>query len=155
SSATVSAQTLLDDNQHFLQAGTSMAAPFVAGTIALMFQANPNFTGDDVEGFITQSAYADPFVGTAPNDRWGYGKLDILKAMEIAVNGKASGSFDVSGSATLPKDDSSGSSGGCSMASPVASQGSTCVELFLVAIGACAIAAMRRRVKIGSGIRSS
>ncbi len=94
SHAQIGSEVTLDDGEHFLQAGTSMAAPFVSGTIALMFEANPNFTQADVLGFLIDSAYADMYVGSVPNNRWGYGKLDALRAMELAVNGNPSGYFD-------------------------------------------------------------
>jgi subtilisin family serine protease len=81
---------VMPDGDHVLMAGTSMSAPFVTGTIALLFQANPYFTYEDVEQYITESAYVDDFVGQAPNDKWGFGKLDVLAAVEKALGGKAS-----------------------------------------------------------------
>ena len=53
-SSSVSPNNLLimDDGKHFLQAGTSMATPFVTGTIALMFSANPNYTSNDVNDIL-------------------------------------------------------------------------------------------------------
>ena len=102
SQAAVSSQVLMDDGEHFLQSGTSMAAPFVAGTIAMMFQHNPNFTHDDVRSIIIQSAYVDSSVPAVPHDRWGNGKLDVLKAIEIAMSSEASGVFDANGSIVAP-----------------------------------------------------
>lgn len=93
---------LMPDGQHMLMAGTSMASPFVTGTIALMFSANPNYTYMDVERYLTDGAYVDSFVGTVPNDRWGYGKLDVLKAIEKALGGGASASLSSNPELTLP-----------------------------------------------------
>lgn len=102
SQSSVSSQVLMDDGEHFLQSGTSMAAPFVSGTIAMMFQHNPNFTHDDVRSIIIQSAYVDSSVPTTPHNRWGHGKLDVLKAMEIAMTTEASGVFEANGSIIAP-----------------------------------------------------
>jgi minor extracellular serine protease Vpr len=102
SQAAVSSQVLMDDGEHFLQSGTSMAAPFVSGTIAMMFQHNPNFTHYDVRSIIIQSAYVDASVTAVPHDRWGNGKLDVLKAMEIAMTSEASGVFEANGSIVAP-----------------------------------------------------
>lgn len=93
---------VLDDGLHVLQAGTSMAAPFVSGTIALMFSADPNFTHQDVRQYLMEGAYADGDIGEVPHLRWGYGKLDVLAAVQIAVTGGASGSFDANGSLGRP-----------------------------------------------------
>jgi minor extracellular serine protease Vpr len=82
----------LSDGEHTLEAGTSMATPFVTGTIALMFSASSSYTFEDAERYIIKSAYADEFTGEVPNDIWGYGKLDILAAMQTAINGGPSGS---------------------------------------------------------------
>lgn len=108
---------VVGEGKHMLQAGTSMAAPFVSGAIALMFEANPNFTHSDVLRYLSEGAYSDEAVGDVPNDRWGLGKLDVLKAVELAIAGGASGSFDASRdtSAVEPNDPAQGSSGsGCS-----------------------------------------
>ena len=87
-----------------------MATPFVTGTIALMFSANPNYTAADVKRYIIESAYADDFTGDVPNLRWGHGKLDVLRALEFAINGGASGSFDANENLSQPENGGGGSS---------------------------------------------
>jgi len=102
---------IMEDGKHVLQAGTSMATPFVTGTIALMFSANPNYTSEDVKRYVIESAYSDDLTGDVPNLRWGHGKLDVLRALEFAINGGASGSFDANGNITQPENASGGGSG--------------------------------------------
>lgn len=61
--------------------GTSAAAPYTAGVIALMFQKKPTLTVGDVRQLLTKNVNTgDPFVkrsGAFPNKTWGYGKLDV------------------------------------------------------------------------------
>ena len=85
---------VMKDGKHFLQSGTSMAAPFVTGTIALLFSADPNFTFQDVKKYLVQGAYVDDYVGDVPNNRWGNGKLDVLATLEDAIKGGSSGHFE-------------------------------------------------------------
>jgi subtilisin family serine protease len=132
SQATVSSQVVMDDGEHFLQSGTSMAAPFVSGTIAMMFQHNPNFTHEDVRSIIIQSAYVDGSVDSVPHDRWGNGKLDVLKAIEIAMTSEASGVFDANGSIVAPGASAATGKSSCQLA--ISSNQAVCaidVALFL------------------------
>ncbi len=102
SQALVGSQVIMEDGEHFLQSGTSMAAPFVSGTIAMMFEANPNFTQDDARSILIQGAYVDSSVPSVPHDRWGHGKLDVLKSIEIALVSEASGVFEANASIVIP-----------------------------------------------------
>ena len=77
-------------------AGTSMAGPHVAGLVALIISANPELAGevDMIEDIIehtavnlttsTQSCNGVP--GTSiPNNTYGYGRIDALAAVNIAL----------------------------------------------------------------------
>jgi len=64
--------------EYYFLAGTSMAAPHVAGVAALMLQKNPNLDQDDVEAILKGSAlpipagsYVDPAIGV--ENVWGSG----------------------------------------------------------------------------------
>lgn len=64
--------------------GTSAAGPIVAGTVALMLERNPKLTADQVREILHATAVADEYTGEVPNPDWGYGKLDIVAAVEAA-----------------------------------------------------------------------
>ena len=134
---------VMSDGDHVLMAGTSMSAPFVTGTIALLFQVNPHFTYEDVERFITESAYVDDFVGTAPNDKWGFGKLDVLAAVEKALGGKASGSA-ANAELTLPQTVQSSPS--CQLVTSMVSDAKSPV-IIIVLIGMITTGRILRRVR--------
>ncbi|NUP04626.1 MAG: S8 family serine peptidase [Polyangiaceae bacterium] len=61
--------------------GTSGAGPHVAGAAALMFAHEPRLTAVDVRDRLMQSAVADGFTGTVPNEDFGHGKLDVHRAV--------------------------------------------------------------------------
>ncbi|MDX5474605.1 MAG: S8 family serine peptidase, partial [Bacillaceae bacterium] len=48
--------------------GTSMASPHVAGAIALIYQANPDLTIDEVKTLLKETARTESFMGNVPND---------------------------------------------------------------------------------------
>lgn len=77
---------LLDDPDLILS-GTSMASPMVAGTIALIWQANPDLSFAEIRDLIITTAATDNFTESAtstPNAAWGYGKIDALAAVKEA-----------------------------------------------------------------------
>jgi serine protease AprX len=66
--------------------GTSFAAPHVAGTMALLRQANPNATVAELEQALTDSAVdLDPSTAGADNIS-GYGLIDAVAANDWLVN---------------------------------------------------------------------
>jgi len=69
------------DEAHAPFRGTSMSSPHVAGAIALMFQQNPKMDIQAVRDRLTLTATDH---GPSGWDRaWGYGKLNVLSAMNI------------------------------------------------------------------------
>ena len=68
-------------------AGTSMAAPMVTGTVALMLQVNPELTAAQLRDCLMSTARADAFTGATPNYAWGAGKLDAAGAFACASAG--------------------------------------------------------------------
>ena len=64
--------------------GTSMAAPVVAGVVALMLQKKRSLTPDKVRAALADSARIDGHVGTAGwNPTYGHGKVDVAKAISL------------------------------------------------------------------------
>lgn len=71
--------------------GTSMSSPAVTGVVALMLQANPNLTVNDIRDILFSTARNDDKTGPLlANDsvsvRWGHGKVDALKAVNKAYD---------------------------------------------------------------------
>ena len=71
--------------------GTSMSSPAVTGIVALMLQANPNLSVDQIREILFTTARNDDKTGPLrANDsvsvRWGYGKADALKAVNAAYD---------------------------------------------------------------------
>ena len=58
-----------------------MAAPHVAGAIALMFQANKDLTQAAILAHLQASARSDVHTGAVPNADWGAGKMDVQAAV--------------------------------------------------------------------------
>ncbi|TVQ78320.1 MAG: T9SS C-terminal target domain-containing protein [Flavobacteriales bacterium] len=68
--------------------GTSMSGPVVAGTVALMLQANPSMSWNHARDIIKATARQDNQTGPIPSTghhRWGWGKLDAYAAVEMVL----------------------------------------------------------------------
>lgn len=72
-----------NSQNYWIVNGTSLAAPQVSGAAALVWQAYPYFNNDLVRQTLLGTA--DSLGGTSPNPTFGYGELDVGKA----VNGPA------------------------------------------------------------------
>ena len=85
-------------DQYRSLSGTSMAAPHVAGTIALMLQQDKSLTQPQIKDCLTSTARSDAFTGAIPNNTWGHGKLDAKGAFDcqpqytLTVNIEGNGS---------------------------------------------------------------
>ncbi len=71
--------------------GTSMSSPAATGVVALMLQANPNLSVEQIKDIIHRTARNDSKTGPrVANDsadvRWGWGKIDALAAVNDAVS---------------------------------------------------------------------
>lgn len=80
-SATVDNNFALLDGKHYINQGTSQAAPHVAGTAALILEAHPHETPAQIITRLSQTALRDAFTGAVPGNLYGYGKLNALDAM--------------------------------------------------------------------------
>jgi hypothetical protein len=72
-----------DDGVHWVTQGTSMSAPHVAGTVALMLYRDHDATPDDVRSTLQSTCRTDSYTGSSsslPDTVWGYGKADALAA---------------------------------------------------------------------------
>lgn len=65
-------------------AGTSQAAPHVAGLAALILSVNPGLTNDQVETIIEQTA--DDLGSAGKDDTFGYGVINVLRALQRATS---------------------------------------------------------------------
>ena len=70
--------------------GTSMSSPAVTGIVALLLQANPDLTTDEIREIIIATARNDEKTGTllangSADARWGWGKIDALAAINEAI----------------------------------------------------------------------
>ncbi len=82
-------QYAVHDYYYYVNAGTSMSSPHVAGAVALLLQRSSGLTPDDVEQILAQSAATDSFTGEVHNDIYGYGKLDVQAALKVVDPGSA------------------------------------------------------------------
>jgi serine protease len=78
----VSILSTLPNNRYGTLSGTSMAAPFVAGAIALLWDANPTWTWQQVVAKL--KATVDPLASLAGRTTTG-GRLNLAKMLDVAV----------------------------------------------------------------------
>lgn len=76
--------------------GTSMSSPMTAGIIALLLEANPLLTTDEILTMFANTAIKDGYTKDEPNPNiWGYGKIDAYAMMEsIFFSGLEENNFE-------------------------------------------------------------
>jgi subtilisin family serine protease len=62
--------------------GTSMAAPHVAGAIALVLQRHPSLTAERIRAALIASAVREPGINDFTND-FGFGRVEIARCLEL------------------------------------------------------------------------
>ena len=84
---TPDAALVMLDGRHWIEAGTSMSSPIVAGTIGLLL-AQPdwaNASPSAIKARLQSTARTDAFTGSVPNSVWGAGKLNAAAALAPLV----------------------------------------------------------------------
>ena len=85
------------DNGEFgytFSSGTSMAAPHVAGVLALMKSANPDLTPGDIEALLVRGELTDDLGPTGRDDTTGYGLINAQRAVRAALEAGGSSPAD-------------------------------------------------------------
>lgn len=75
-------------DRYVTEQGTSMAAPHIAGVIALMYARNPALTPDEIKTILRNTHRAPPALPPnwpPPADLWGAGKVDAKAAVHVLV----------------------------------------------------------------------
>jgi len=70
---------------HNRAGGTSSASPMVAGISALYFEKCPGKNWEDLKLALTQNTTVDAFTNNLPNNQWGFGKVNALKALKSST----------------------------------------------------------------------
>ena len=76
----------LDGDRYIEFRGTSMAAPMVAGVVALMLDKNPDLNTDDVRSHLIAAARAavKPSASPGKEEAYGNGMIDALESYKLA-----------------------------------------------------------------------
>ncbi|GMU23640.1 MAG: hypothetical protein AMXMBFR13_37180 [Phycisphaerae bacterium] len=75
---------------------TSGSAPIVVGAVALLLDLCPRLSAAQARQILRDTAVEDGFTGSVPNLEWGFGKLNMLAAMD-AAHALCAGDFDFDG----------------------------------------------------------
>ncbi len=80
----VSVRSSVPGGSYWNSDGTSMASPHVAGVIALMREANPNLTPEEMMQIIYDTAY--DLGSNGKDNTYGYGMIDAYAAVLMALD---------------------------------------------------------------------
>lgn len=70
---------------YYSNKGTSMSAPVVSGTVALMLQVSPQLTPAQLRDVFYRTSVKDSYVLASDYRRWGGGKLDAWAAVQDVI----------------------------------------------------------------------
>ena len=74
--------------------GTSMSSPFATGVVALLLQANPSLTPEQVKNCLIYTATHDNFTETSGITRFGHGKVNARQAILAALYSTGTHDFE-------------------------------------------------------------
>ena len=83
--STVDVSWIVKDGRHCIKRGTSMAAPHVAGAVALIYDKYPSASVSQVRNWILNTARSDTYASGLPNNTWGYGKLNVPDMLDATL----------------------------------------------------------------------
>jgi subtilisin family serine protease len=73
------------DGRHTVGQGTSQSSPHVAAAVALLLQVNPTLSVKAVRDILAQNADHDGYTGAGYSTSFGFGKLNVEKAVNSIV----------------------------------------------------------------------
>ncbi len=89
--------------RYAIMSGTSMAAPHVTGAIALILDANPNLSIDEIADLLEDTTRKEYHMGSMPNDLYGSGIVNVYSAVTAtAFAGEISGTLTDTAGNPLP-----------------------------------------------------
>lgn len=80
----VNVRSSFPGGRYVLMGGTSMAGPHVVGLVALLLEANPALTNNDLVNIIESTAV--PLGSPIPNNTFGWGRIDAYDAVQAALS---------------------------------------------------------------------
>jgi len=78
-------ETVPGQPDYIIEQGTSMATAHVTGVASLVWESNTNLTGAQMRERLKRTADPPSDGSAAPNNTWGYGKLNALRAVTEPV----------------------------------------------------------------------
>lgn len=69
---------------YVIVSGTSWTNPHIAGSVAILCEANPNLTVTELYNLFLDNADATP--GGNPNNTYGWGRLNVWRTLQSALN---------------------------------------------------------------------
>ena len=79
----INPEKVAQDGMHYINGGTSIASPVVAGVAGLYFSRDSEANWLEVKNAIVDNALADMFTGILPGNQFGFGKLDAFATLTI------------------------------------------------------------------------